>query len=386
MRKILFVTGIRSEYDVLFPVIKATQQHRDFEASLCVTGAHLSPIYGYTYREVLKDGFPIAGTIENLLNSDSPAGRVKSAAIQLASLVDLLGEVRPHFVVSPMDREEAITVALAGAYMKIPVVHIGGGETAEDGNIDNAIRHAVTKLSHLHMVGTQRSAERVIQLGEEPWRVHNVGDPALDRFTIVPQLSDAEFWTRLGYGPIDGPFAILIQHPILTQADEAGKQAQITLGALAKLDIPIFIGYPNSDPGSHLVIEAINQFAARHPQRFHVYRNLPRELYVNLLRRAAVLAGNSSSGLIEAPLLRLPVVNIGDRQRGREHTRNVQFVGHDEAAIIDAMRKALQDTDYRRSLQTCDVPYGDGHAGQRIVEILARHADDPRLLIKRNTF
>src|ERR1035441_3403822 len=178
-RKVLVVTAIRSEYDILSTIIQALERHPLTEPGVVVTGAHLSPLYGYTVREIVADGFPIVGRIESLLNSDSSAGRIKSAAVQLSGLVDLFVQQQPAFVIAPMDREEAITVALAGAYMRIPVVHFGGGDTAEDANIDNAVRHAVTKLAHRQIVSSTRSAERVIRLGEEPWRVHVVGEPGL---------------------------------------------------------------------------------------------------------------------------------------------------------------------------------------------------------------
>ena len=386
MRKVLFVTGIRSEYDILYSVISAVQKKTDMEVGLVVTGAHLSPMYGYTVREIEKDGFPIIARIESLLNSDSAVGRVKSAAIQLSSLIDVFSQYCPSFVVAPMDREEAITVALAGAYMKIPVVHIGGGDTAADGNIDNAVRHAVTKLSHLHMVTTHSSAARVIALGEEPFRVHITGAPGLDRLVELPDMPAVDLWSRFGYDPEDKPFAVLIQHSIISDVERAGELMAITIESLVSLGLPAFVSYPNSDAGSQEIIEVIETYSKRYPGLFHKYKNLPRLEFVNLMRRAHVMVGNSSCGIIEAPLFHLPVVNIGPRQRGREHSKNVQFVEHEITQIRAAIRRAVFDEEYRRSVDQCVNPYGDGHAGERFADILAAVPIDEKLLFKRITY
>jgi GDP/UDP-N,N'-diacetylbacillosamine 2-epimerase (hydrolysing) len=386
MRKVIFVTGIRSEYDILYSAIRAVQKQTNMEAALVVTGAHLSPMYGYTIGEVEKDGFPIIARIESLLNSDSAIGRVKSLAIQLSSLIDVFFQHHPTFVVAPMDREEAMTVALAGAYMKIPVVHIGGGDTADDGNIDNSVRHAVTKLSHLHMVTTPKSAARVIALGEEPFRVHITGAMGLDRLVELPDIPSAHLWNRLGYDPGDNPFVIVIQHAIISEVEQSGELMRITLESLVNLDLPAFVSYPNSDAGSQKIIEVIETYSKRYPRLLHKYQNLPRLEFVNLMRRAHAIVGNSSCGIIEAPLFRLPVVNIGLRQRGREHTNNVQFVDHEIPQICAAIQRAVFDEKYRQFVLQCVNPYGDGHAGERLADILATIPIDEKLLAKGITY
>lgn len=385
MRHVLFVTGTRAEYDILRAVIAAVDDHPDLRASVLVTGAHLSPLYGHTVDLIEADGVAIAGRLESLLNADTPSGRIKSAAIQLSGIVDRLRDDRPDFVVAPMDREEAITTALAGAYLGIPVVHIGGGDTADDGNIDNSVRDAVSKLAHLHMVTTERSAERVRRLGEADWRIHVVGAPGLDRLVSEPAIDDDALWAALGRR-LDGPFGVLVQHPIITSADDSGAHMDTTMTALAGLGRPIVVGYPNSDAGSQQVIAVIDRHVAERPDIFLGYRNLPRHVFVNLLRRAAVLIGNSSAGIIEAPLLGLPVVNIGPRQVGREHSGNVVFVDHDGAAIAAAVERAMDDQAYRASVRAGDSVYGDGTAGRRIATILADVAIDDRLIWKVSTF
>ncbi|MFI5212926.1 MAG: UDP-N-acetylglucosamine 2-epimerase [Gemmatimonadales bacterium] len=385
-RNILFTTGIRSEYDILAAVMAAVDRHPALAAQVVVTGAHLSPMYGHTDAEVVRDGFRVVSRIESLLNSDSKAGRVKSAAIQLTGLVDVFTRERPDFVIAMADREEALTVAMAGAYLSIPVAHIGGGDTAADGNIDNAVRHAVTKLAHMHLVTTPGSAERVTRMGEDPWRVHVVGAPGLDRILAVPQRTREELGTILGWDISRRPLALVVQHSIIDQAEQAGEQMRTTLNALTGMGAFSIVSYPNSDVGSQRIIAVIEEFAARFPDRLHAYRNLPREAFVNVLRSIDVMVGNSSCGIIEAPLLRIPVINVGRRQVGREHSENVIFVDHEERQIVAAVRRALEDAAFKKQVAECRNPYGDGHAGERIATLLAETQIDDRLIYKRNTY
>lgn len=384
-RSVLFVTGIRSEYDLQAPVISAVER-AGLSVGIVATGAHLSPMYGQTVHEIEKDGFPIVARLETLLNSDSRAARAKSAAIQLASLVDVIGTHRPDFLVAPTDREEALTVAIAGAYLRIPVVHIGAGDTADDGNVDNAVRHAVTKLAHLHMTTTERSAERVRQMGEEPWRVHAVGAPGLDRFLAVPRMPIRQVWEELGWQPAQDEFVLVIQHPIISDPVSAEDRMRTTLEAVDRSGAAALVSYPNSDPGSQAIIRAIDRHVEARPDRCFGYRNLPREIFVNLMRHARALVGNSSCGLIEAPSLGLPAVNIGPRQVGREHSVNVQFVSHEFAAIEKALTKALRDETYRAQVASTPNPYGDGRAGERIAGVLAKTDINDHLLNKLMTY
>lgn len=384
-RRILFTTGIRSDYDLLYSVMRAVNQEPRTVTNLVITGAHLAGLYGHTVQQIEADGFQIVARIESLLNSDTAAGRVKSAAIQLQSLVDLCAQLRPAIVVAMADREESLTVATAGAYMGIPVAHIGGGDFAQDGNVDNAVRHAVTKLAHLHLVTTPRSAERVVRMGEEPWRVHVVGASGLDRLLTTETISRPELSAALQFDMTQGPLALVIQHSISTEIEEAGQQMRSTLEAIVGLGLRAVVSYPNSDAGSQQIINVIEEYAARHASLL-VYRNLPRPVFVNLLRSVDVLIGNSSCGIIEAPLLKLAVINVGQRQVGREHAENVLFVPHDAGRIQEAVRRALYDQEFKAQVQACQNPYGDGHAGERIAKILADVSIDERLLAKFNTF
>jgi UDP-hydrolysing UDP-N-acetyl-D-glucosamine 2-epimerase len=381
----MFVTGSRAEYDILYPVIQAVSKTNTLRPELVVTGSHLAPVFGLTVKEVEADGFPVVAKIDNLLASDSDAARAKSAAIQLQGLVDIVAHRRPDFLVVVGDREEAVTVALTGGYLDVPVVHIAGGDTADDFNIDNSIRHAVTKLAHLHMTASAGSADRVARLGEETWRVHQVGAPGLDRLVEEPAIDLSCIWKMMNVAPVEGPFLIVIQHPLLPEMDDAERQMKATLDAVVATDLPVFISSPNSDPGNHAMSRLLSEYSSKYAQ-LTAYKNLSRAVFVNLMRNASALVGNSSCGIIEAPLLKLPVVNVGSRQVGREHGGNVEFVDYDTPAITTALMRAVFDESYRAKVEKAENPYGDGTAGQKICDVLVHETDQRKLLQKRNTF
>lgn len=383
-RNVIGITGIRSEYDIMASVFSAIDKHSALALELIVTGAHLANAYGLTIREIKADGFKIADEIDNLLNSDQDAARVKGLAIQLQGMVQTVSRVRPDFLIVLGDREEAMATALAGAYMNIPVAHVGGGDRVV-GNVDDQVRHAVSKLAHLHFVTNQESYHRLIKMGEQPFRVKNVGNPGLDRLLAVPEISSAELSEKLGFEILEGePIILLIQHVISTEIDESYFQMQQTLAAVKKLGIKTILSYPNSDAGSQQMIKAILE----HQDLPHLYisKNIPRLEFVNIMRRAGCMLGNSSAGILEAPLMKLPVINVGNRQQGRLHADNVQFVPHEVETICRAVRRALFDEEYRALVAQCDNPYGDGHSSERIAEILATIPLDRKLLIKDITY
>jgi len=384
IRKILSVTGIRSEYDIMSSVYKAIDGHSALELNLVVTGAHLSPAYGYTVREIREDGFTIVEEIESLINSDNLSSRVKGLGIQIQGLVQTVNRVKPDVLLVLGDREESMTTALVGAYMNVPVAHVAGGDRVV-GNVDDQIRHAVTKLAHLHFVTNQESYERVLKLGEQPFRVYNSGNPGLDRLVNVPTVTAKELSALLQFEIEDNePFILVIQHVISSESEEAYFQMKQTLEAVAQLSIKTVLSYPNSDAGGTQLIKAINEYEKL--PFLYTAKNIPRLEFVNLMRRAGCLLGNSSAGILEAPLLRLPVINVGNRQKGRLHAENVQFVPHDTTSILTALRKALFDTDYRSEVKRCSNPYGDGNSSQRIADVLASIELDDNLLIKDITY
>lgn len=383
-RRVLAVSGIRSEYDIMSSVYRAISNHPELELQLVVTGAHLSEAYGHTIDDVRADGFVIADEIESLLNGDRASFRVKGLGIQLQGLTQTVDRLKPDVLLVLGDREEAMTTALVGAYMNIPVAHVAGGDRVV-GNVDDQVRHAVTKLAHLHFVTNSESAERILKMGEQPFRIHDVGNPGLDRLLEIQQLDCAELSNRLGFAiEDDAPFIMVIQHAISTEIEFAYQQMKITLEAVQELGIKAVLSYPNSDAGSQQIIRAIREFEGL--DCLHIAKNIPRLEFVNLMRRASCLIGNSSAGILEAPLLKLPVINIGNRQLGRLHAENVEFVPHDKKQLLEALRRAVFDQKYRKSIVACSNPYGDGKSSARIADLLANIPLNEQLLIKDLTY
>ena len=383
-RLVLAVTGIRSEYDIMSSVFTAIEKHPNLELQLVVTGAHLSEDYGFTIKDIQQDGFHIVEQIESLLNSDSTSARVKGLAIQLQGLAQTVSRVKPDFLLVLGDREESMTTALIGAYMNIPIAHVAGGDRVV-GNVDDQIRHAVTKLSHLHFTTNEESRERILKLGEQPFRVFNTGNPGLDRFLGVPSISLSEISNRIGVNLAeDEPYIIMIQHVISSEIELAYNQVKESLEAVKELAIKTIVIYPNSDAGSQQLVRAIKEYESL--PFIHVAKNIPRLEFVNLMRNASCLLGNSSAGILEAPYLKLPAINVGNRQHGRKHAENVQFVGHDKNAIIEAVNRAVFDKSYRTKVATCTNPYGEGSSSERIASILATVDINEELLIKDITY
>ena len=382
VKKIHFLTGIRSEYDILAPVIGAIADTPNLDPGVIVTGAHFSSRHDHSVRQIEADGFPIVARIDSLLASDGLSGRVKGAALQLAGLSDHFGVNRPDMLIVMGDREESMTGALAASYHHIPVVHIGGGDHAEDGNVDNPIRHAVSKLAHLHMATTDLSGQRLRALGEEDWRIHVVGASGLDRLRAVPQMDRTELDDALGVDWAGAPFVVLLYHPMITDFVKVASHIAAVTSVLQASGLRIAAMAPNTDPGADGVLAGLQAFAER-CNRVRLFSFLERKVFVNMLRHAQAMIGNSSAGVIEAPSLGLPVVNIGHRQRGREHASNIIFTGYDLDEIASAVRHVTQDKAFRDQAARCQTPYGDGRTGQRIARILADTQIDARLLHKR---
>lgn len=344
-----------------------------------VTGMHLSPEFGLTFQQIEDDGFAIDAKVEMLLSSDSAVGTAKSVGLGLIGISEALERLGPDLVLLLGDRFEMLAVGTAALLLNIPVAHIAGGDTTE-GAFDESIRHSLTKMSHLHFVTNELAAGRVRQLGEAPESVHCVGSPGIDHIVRAPLLSQDEVESRLGFALRD--VNLLITHHPVTLGDNDGVEEVQALGeALDRLtasgmDLGCIITLPNADPGGRAVIEAIHAFAA---ERENVIArvSLGHSLYLSTLALADVVVGNSSSGLYEAPSLRVPTVNIGDRQKGRLAAASVIHCPPTAAAIEEAIRAALV-------LDCHDVvnPYGDGDSSTRIVKVLEA-LEDPRALLRK---
>lgn len=360
-------------------IFQAIMDRTDLELELVVTGAHLSPLHGYTVKDIEADGFPIVERIENLVYSDHDAARLKGAASQLQVLAHVVDKRRPDWLLAPADREEAITLALCGAYLGIPTAHYGAGDRVV-GNVDDMVRQAVSRLAHVMLTTHEDARARLITAGEQEWRVHNVGHSGLDRMTTAPSMSDDEIARALKIKALKRPYVLVAQHPLSSEMEAAGEQMRETMEAALDLGLQTLVTYPNSDPGSKQIATVIDEYSS-HPT-IHVFRNIPDVPFVNLLRGAAMLVGNSSLGLLEAPFLHLPVINVGNRQATRKHSENVFFVPHERKEIVRQARAILDDPATQHQVRNCDNPFGDGKTGERVAELLASIPLDARLLNK----
>ena len=383
-RKVLAVTGIRSDYDLMSSVYRELNKRERIDFRLIVTGAHLSKLYGETVKNVEADGFRVEEKIETLLNADTISSRVKGLGIQLQGLSQAVRRISPDVLLVLGDREEAMSVALIGAYMNIPVVHVGGGDRVI-GNVDDQVRHAVSRLAHIHLVTSYESEERIRRFGEQEFRIFNVGNPGLDRLINTPDLSMREISEEIGLEIKEGErFLMVIQHVISTEVSEARQQMIATMEAVRESGYKAIVIYPNSDAGGQEIIKVINEY--KHLKDIVVAKNLERSLFVNLMRRCSCLIGNSSAGIMEAPLLRLPVINVGNRQKGRLHAENVIWVNHDKDKILDALHRSLSDLQFLKSLENCANPYGDGNSAKKIADIIESLEISQELLIKDITY
>lgn len=379
MRKIAVVTGTRAEYGGLYTVLKAIKIHPMSKLSLVVTGMHLSHEFGYTVKEIENDGFEVEAKVDMLPSNDTLGAMAQSVGVGIIEMAQVWEQLKPDVILVLGDRTEPLAAAIAGAYMNIPVAHIHGGDSARAG-LDEYARHAITKFTHIHFPATKKSAERIIRMGEEEWRVHIVGSPALDIILNEP-LVPADVLAEEFNLDLSQPLILLVQHSVTTQVDEAPDQMRKTLDTIVELAYPALLIYPNSDAGGRRMIKVIKEFG-RYPF-IKTFKSLPRQKYLSLMKVASVVVGNSSSGIIDAPSLGLPAVNIGIRQEGRERGENVIDVGHDKQEIKKAIEKALTDKEFLKEIKKCESPYGDGKTGPRIAEILGKIEITPQLLQKK---
>jgi UDP-hydrolysing UDP-N-acetyl-D-glucosamine 2-epimerase len=384
MRTIAVVTGSRADYGIYRPVLRAIDEAPDLRLRVMACGMHLARSFGHTVDQIEADGFPIGDRVTTLMASDTPEGIAKSTAWGIAGFAQsfaaqISAGCPPDLLVVLGDRYEMFAAAAAALPFAIPIAHLHGGERTE-GAIDEALRHAITKMSHLHFVATDEYCRRVIQMGEQPERVFTVGAPGLDAIGAERQLGRDELERRIGLRLDRAPLLVTF-HPVTLQYGETLDQVDELLAALEPVEQPIVFTHPNADTSAFSVVEAVRSFANRHANACLV-ADLGTEAYASLMGIAAAMVGNSSSGIIEAASFQLPVVNVGDRQRGRLRGANVIDAAPRRDAITEAMGRALSPA-FRASLGDLVNPYGDGHAAPRIVEILRRTPLDRTLIEKR---
>ncbi len=365
-RKIAVVTGTRAEYGHLYWVLKEIQKDPDLHLQLVVTGMHLSSEFGLTVQEIEKDGFCIAEKVEMLLSSDTEVGVSTSLGLGVMGLANAFDRLKPDLLVLLGDRFEIFAAATAAVVARIPIAHLHGGEITQ-GAIDEAFRHAITKMSHYHFPATGRYAERIRQMGEDPKNIFTFGAPGLDHISRLDLPERGALLKELGIKS-EKQIAIITYHPVTLESSTALEHLKNLLNALRGRGLNLIFTYANADPGGRAINQWIDDWTKREPDAY-AFSSLGQRRYLGLLRIADVMAGNSSSGIIEGPSFKLPVVNIGDRQKGRIRGANVIDCGIEENEIRQALDQALQK-EFRESLRDLINPYGNGRASSQIVAVL----------------
>lgn len=374
---IAVITGSRADYGLMQPVISALSSAPEFQLQIVVTAAHLSPEFGLTYREIEADGFSIDEKVEMLLSSDTGVGTAKATGLGTIGVADALSRLQPNCVMLLGDRFEALAAAQAALFLNIPVAHISGGDVTE-GAFDDALRHAITKMSHLHFAASEESADRIVQMGEDPANVFAVGDPGLDSLRTMDLISKADLEKDLAF-TFRKKNLLITFHPVTLAHESSPDQLQCLLDVLDVMgpDLGLIFTQSNADPETRELGNLLNQFVAGRENAV-LYSSLGRRRYLSAMAICDAVVGNSSSGLLEAPSLCKPSVNIGNRQKGRLRANTVIDCGTESVEISSALKRALA--------MKCDAvanPYGDGHSADRIVKVLSGVKDYSALTQKR---
>jgi UDP-N-acetylglucosamine 2-epimerase (non-hydrolysing)/GDP/UDP-N,N'-diacetylbacillosamine 2-epimerase (hydrolysing) len=381
-RKIAVVSSSRADYAHLYWVLRELSQQPNIELTIITMGPHLSPEFGHTATNVSDDGFATRENIECLLSSDTDVGMAKTIGVATLGLADCLGKLRPDLVLLIADRYEMLAPASVALALRIPIAHIEGGDVSL-GAIDDAVRNALTKLAHVHLTTTESSRNRVINMGEESWRVHTVGSPSLDHITRETLLDRKEIEARLKV-PLARDTIAVIYHPVTISRDTL-YEADELFAALRDIPRPLLFINPNADAGSRELSQRIRSFIERRSSEDRpsdtFITNIDHLTYLSLLQFLAALVGNSSSGIMESGSFQLPAINVGIRQKGRERGRNVIDCEPQRDKIAHAIHRALS-SDFRASLRGLVNPYGDGHAAEKIARILSALDLSESLLVK----
>lgn len=367
MRKICIVTGTRAEYGLLFGLMRAIQNDSDLELQIIATNMHLSPEFGLTYREIEADGFTINKKVIMLLSSDTANATAKSVGLGFIGFADAYEDLNPDIVVVLGDRYEIISAVSTALFYKIPVAHLHGGEITE-GAYDDCIRHAITKMSHLHFTSTEAYRKRVIQLGENPNRVFNVGAPGIENIKKIPLMSKTELESTLDGFTIGSKSLLVTYHPVTLEHSTAEEQIINLLAALDEFpEYKLIFTLPNSDTDGRIIIQLINDYVAKNKERAVAYPSLGLKRYLSALQYVTAAVGNSSSGIIEVPSFGIPTLNIGDRQKGRMAAESVVHCGTEKQQILDGLHTILSS-----EFQTVTIknPYEGSNTTQDILHIL----------------
>ena len=390
-RRVAVFTGNRAEYGLQYPILRALHADPRIETFLLAGGAHLEENFGKTVAEIEADGFQVYRQVEIRMAHDTLFATAQAIGSAVLSLSAILDELRPDVLVVYADRYEGFAAMITGTQMNIPTAHIEGGDYTEGGALDDSVRHAMTKLAHLHFATNAQAVKRILGLGEEAWRVFNVGQPSLDLITAGLYASPSEVLGDLGLDPAR-PIVLFCQHSVTTEFEQASAQVRPSIEALRRLAAEgwqVVATFPNNDAGGRHIIDEMKALEAT--PGFVIRKSLGRRRFhglLNVIGRGGrgAFAGNSSAGIKETPVFGCPVVNIGSRQQGRLRATNVIDVPYDTDAIEAALRRCADDEAFRQQCATCENPYGAGNAGPRIAEVLATVAIDTNLVRKRMTY
>lgn len=368
MKTICVVTGTRAEYGLLYHTMKAIQEQEDLVLQLCVCGMHLSPEFGLTWQQIAQDGFTIDARVEMLLSSDTAVGITKSTGLGLIGFADAFAQLNPDMILILGDRFEMLAASTAAMIANIPIAHCHGGEATE-GLIDEAIRHAITKMAHLHFTSTETYRKRVIQLGEQPERVFNVGALGIENINKLNLLNRDELEQSLGIRLKSKNYLVTF-HPVTLEKQSAATQFDQLLQALANCpDAFVIFTLPNADTDGRILIDQIHAYVQKYPDRSAAFTSLGQLRYLSLIPQVDAVIGNSSSGLIEVPTFGVPTINIGDRQRGRMAGNSVIHCEAEKASILKAIQQS-HSPKFRELAARAENPYGKANASREIVSVL----------------
>lgn len=371
MRKICVVTGSRAEYGLLSGLMRAIQEDKDLQLQVIATNMHLSPEFGLTYREIEKDGFRIDKKVQMLLSSDTPNATTKSVGLATIGFADAYEDLQPDLIVVLGDRFEILAAVSAALFFKIPVAHLHGGEITE-GAYDDSIRHAITKMSHLHFTSTEAYRQRVIQLGEQPDRVFYVGAIGVENIKRVPLMSQAELEESIRF-ELGKKSLLVTYHPVTLENHTAADQCRNLLEALDEFpEYKVIFTLPNSDTDGRVIIQLINEYVSLHSERCMAIPSLGLQRYLSALKCVSAVVGNSSSGIIEVPSFGIPTLDIGNRQKGRIAAESVVHCGNDSRSIIAGMQQVLSDV-FRKQVKHVLNPYEKRDTTKNIYKIISTY-------------
>lgn len=379
-KKIAYITGIRADFGLMTPVLRAIKNNPNLELKVFATGIHLMPEFGATVQ-IVEELFPNTERIDATFDSDERIGAARFCGKFTKKIAEALASYLPDIILVLGDRPEMLCAALAGLYLRIPVAHVHGGDKSS--TVDDSARHVITKLSSIHFPATKEAAKRVEKMGEDKSRIHIVGAPALDVILNTNLSSRNELFKQLRLDPKQ-KVILVTQHPVSEDTEHSAEQMLETMSAVKKFNLPIVVILPNADAGGRKMIGEINK--EKNNQMFHIFSNLEYSQFLALEREAAVWVGNSSAMMIESPSFHTPIVNVGKRQLGRLRGKNVIDVGYDRKEIIKAIKKSLNDKKYIAKIAQIKNPWGDGKTGPRIAKILGKLVIDSKLLNKQITY